>query len=294
MDFSLSACHVLNLTVRARARAQSNRRKPLLHDDALVNPLELQKKNQSCQQSHSINKDDMQIYWWQQHFKQYLHNRWHIKAFFFFFKQSQLKDECTETNGNTLLFFTEGIRPAAILYTTPWDAYLNDFFSLKIIFRGEKKTKTTADVITFPDVGSCAKSAPSTEGAPPHSAPRQAGSKPWPMSRAGGSTHCGPYRSNTGSDFYDTSMHALSVKYRTTQAHVHKTIYKVNHLVKFTWKHLNVLSWRCPTRKQGNPHPLKLKSSLLKYFCAEKGLPAPNQALKLSTQQACPLNQSLY
>lgn len=81
-------------------------------------------------------------------------------------------------------FFSEGVRPAVILYTTLWDAYLNEYlyFFLWKLYLGKNPT---ADVIAFPDVGFCPKSAPTTEGALGHSAPCLAGSSECqPTSRA--------------------------------------------------------------------------------------------------------------
>lgn len=76
-------------------------------------------------------------------------------------------------------FFPEGTRPAVILYTGLWDAYLNEFFFS--LWKLYLEKQNTADVIMFPDVGFCPKSALHTEGALAHSAPCQAAEnhRPW-------------------------------------------------------------------------------------------------------------------
>lgn len=84
-------------------------------------------------------------------------------------------------------FFPEGTRPAVILYTSLWDAYLNEFFLS--LWKLYLEKQNTADVITFPDVSFCPKLTLNTEGALAHSAPCQAAANHSPWAEPGVGTY---------------------------------------------------------------------------------------------------------
>jgi len=103
-------------------------------------------------------------------------------------------------------FFPEGIRPAVILYTTLWDAYLNEYlyFFLWELYLA----KTPQQMLSLFQMQVSVLNQQPAVKVPGLSLflARQAGNHSLRAKLAGGS-HGGPYSSNTAPVFHDRSTH---------------------------------------------------------------------------------------
>lgn len=81
--------------------------------------------------------------------------------------------------------FPEGTRPAVILYTILWDAYLNEYLSF--FCAANYIYQKAAAVTAFPHADFCHETELSSRGAQPYSAPGQVG-REWQPTRSANKT----------------------------------------------------------------------------------------------------------